>query len=89
MVRELESVVAQYRRENARARGLAPEDIVVFRGPVDLGISSDGHALDLSSFRGPAEEAEEQLRELARRFRDARDRFNRDLTTWQANDERA
>lgn len=87
VVRRLESVVSLYRRENARARGLAPESVAAFRGPVELGVPTDGDGMNVSSFQRAAREAEKEHRELTRRFKEARSRFNEQLGSWEADGE--
>lgn len=87
VVRRLESIVALYQRENARARGLAPEDVAAFRGSVELGLEVDGDEMNASSFERAADQAKAEHEELSRRFREARDRFNEQLGSWEADGE--
>lgn len=89
VVRHLESIVSLYQHENARARGLAPEDVATFRGSVELGLTADGGDMNASSFRRAAEQADAEHEELSRRFREARDRFNEQLGSWEADSEDA
>lgn len=83
--RRLESVLQLYRRENARNRDLAPGNVAAFRGPVELGLEPDGKETDLSSFRQAARDAEAEHRELSRRFKEARSRFNEHLQSWETD----
>lgn len=78
----LESIVALYRRENARARGIAPDSVAAFRGAVEMELPLDGNEMDLDSFRRAAAEAQAEHDELSRRFREARNRFNEQLRSW-------
>ena len=88
VARRLESVVEAYRRETARRRGLEPDDLAAFREPPELGLSADGGGPGVESFRRSAEGAEEELNDLTRRFREAREKFNAQLSGWDPQSER-
>lgn len=85
VIQGLESVVALYREENARARGIVPSSVRAFGSPVELGLVPDGEAVSFPSFRRVADGAEARLAELGERFRDAREHFNRQLMSWEAD----
>lgn len=89
VVRRLESIVTLYQHENARARGLAPEDVAAFRGSVELGLTADGDEINAASFERTAEQAKARHEELRGRFREARDRFNEQLGSWEADSDDA
>ncbi len=76
VVSELESVVALYRAENGRARGIDPRGIVAFQEPVDLGIEIEAEdAQAIQPLRSP-EQYEAERRSLQERFDAVRQRFN-------------
>jgi hypothetical protein len=82
MVRELESVIALYRAENGRARGLDPRTIAAFQEPVALGIEievEDAGAIE--PLRSP-EQYDGERHGLAQRFEEARQRFNQEAIAW-------
>lgn len=82
MVRELESVIALYRAENGRARGIDPRTIVAFRQPATLDIEMEPYEDDaIDPLRSPAEYDDER-RELQQRFQTARKRFNEEAIAW-------
>ncbi|MGH7541304.1 MAG: hypothetical protein ACRELC_09915 [Gemmatimonadota bacterium] len=82
VVRELESVIALYRAENGRARGMDPRAIPAFRTPVDLGIVLDpGGIRTLEPLRSP-EEYDGERRSLQTRFEEARHRLNQEAVAW-------
>ncbi|MDX1392955.1 MAG: hypothetical protein R3195_01135 [Gemmatimonadota bacterium] len=82
VVRELESVIALYRAENGRARGLDPRSIRAFRDPVDLGIEIQPHDDEtLKPLRSPVQ-YEDERRELQDRFQTVRGRFNNEAIAW-------
>jgi len=82
MVRELESIIALYRAENGRARGIDPRSIVAFRDAVALDIEIEPYEDDaIEPLRSPAEYDEER-RELQARFQRARQRFNEEAIAW-------
>jgi hypothetical protein len=82
VARSLESVIAAYRAENAAARGLTTTSVAAFRGDVALGLSADPEQLGFEPFRRAAADARDEHGELRSRFRDARDRLNRQLNSW-------
>ena len=76
VVSELESVVALYRAENGRARGIDPRGIEAFQEPVDLGIEIEAEdAQAIQPLRSP-EQYETERRSLQERFDGVRQRFN-------------
>jgi hypothetical protein len=76
VVSELESVVALYRAENGRARGIDPRGIVAFQEPVDLGIEIEPEDESaIQPLRSP-EQYEAERRGLQERFDGVRARFN-------------
>lgn len=82
VVRELESVVALYRAENGRARGIDPRTIAAFGSPVDLDIEiGSGHEDIVEPLRSPSEYDDER-RDLQERFQIARKRFNEEAISW-------
>lgn len=82
VVRELESVVALYRAENGRARGVDPRSIVSFRTPVALEIEVTAESDEVvEPLRSPGEYDDER-RDLQERFQDARQRFNQEAISW-------
>lgn len=82
VVRELESVVALYRAENGRARGLDTRSIAAFREPVKLEIEIEPHDGEaLQPLRSPAEYDDER-RNLQDRFQAVRERFNDEAIAW-------
>lgn len=83
VVRELESVVALYRAENGRARGVDTRAIAGFREPVDLGIEIVAQDADDSAdpLRSP-DEYDAERKELRERFQDLRRRFNDEAMAW-------
>lgn len=82
VIRELESVIALYRAENGRTRGLDPRSIKAFAAPVDLGIEIEPHDdEDLKPLRSPVEYDDER-RNLQDRFQTVRGRFNTEAIAW-------
>lgn len=82
MVRELESVIALYRAENGRARGIDPRTIVAFRDIASLDIEIEPYEDDaIEPLRSPTQYDEER-RELQHRFQSARQRFNEEAMAW-------
>jgi hypothetical protein len=82
VVRELEGVIALYRAENGRARGLDSRSIRAFTDPVDLQIEIQPHdEEDLKPLRSPVEYDDER-RELQDRFQSVRARFNDEAIAW-------
>ena len=78
---QLESVLSLYRSENARVRGLDPGRIPAFRSEVELEVAAGGEEAEMAgSVRDPAEYEEERSR-LAKRFEEARGRFNEEVTS--------
>jgi len=82
MVRELESVIALYRAENGRARGIDARSIIAFRDSTALDIEVEPYDDDaIQPLRSPTEYDEER-RELQHRFQSARQRFNEEAIAW-------
>jgi hypothetical protein len=82
VVRELESVIALYRAENGRARGLDARSIPAFKDPIHLGIVIEPHEHeDLKPLRSPIQYDDER-RELQDRFQSVRARFNTEAIAW-------
>lgn len=82
VVRELESVVALYRAENGRSRGLDPRSIAAFRRPVDLGIDVTPDEEELAQPLQSPSEYDENRRLLQERFQIARQKFNDEAIAW-------
>ncbi|MCG8469375.1 MAG: hypothetical protein MJB57_14410 [Gemmatimonadetes bacterium] len=82
VVRELESVVALYRAENGRARGLDPRAIAAFRRPIALDIEIKEDARELAEPLRSPREYDEERRDLQERFQIARKRFNEEAIAW-------
>lgn len=84
LVPQLEAVVALYRAENGRARGLDPGEIAAFRSPVSLGFdlaeTPDGYTSE-RSIQG----YENQRFAIQERFDTARNRFTKEVRSrgWQ------
>jgi len=82
IVRELESVIALYRAENGRARGLDSRSIKAFESKVDLGIDVvERDDAETKPLRSPTEYDEER-RTLQERFQAVRVRFNEEAIAW-------
>jgi hypothetical protein len=82
VVHELESVLAAYRAENGRARGLDPRSIPAFRTPVRLAAARTPPEQEEVTLRTPEEYEWERI-ELAERFKELRRRFTEEATaTW-------
>jgi len=82
VVRELESIVALYRAENGRARGMDPGSIGAFRKPIELGLVIEPHEDGaMQPLRSPSEYDDER-RDLQDRFQAVRARFNEEATSW-------
>ena len=82
VVRELESVIALYRAENGRARGLDPRTIRAFEGEIDLGIEVvKQDDVDIKPLRTP-QEYDDERRMLQDRFQAVRSRFNEEAIAW-------
>lgn len=86
VAQSLESVISLYRTENARARGVAPENVAAFRTPVHLDLETDDAVGDLSSHLESVGEYEEERKRLNRRFEKIRERFNQQLQTWEPHE---
>lgn len=82
---QLESVIATYRSENARARDVSPGRVPAFSESVELGLSVDGVEGDGAS-EVDAEAYERQRERLAERFEKARRRFNEQAMSWGRDD---
>jgi hypothetical protein len=82
VVRELESVIALYRAENGRARGLDTRTIGAFKQSVALGIEVLPHDDDaIQPLRSPADYDDER-RHVQDRFQGVRQRFNEEAIAW-------
>ena len=82
VVRELESVIALYRAENGRARGLDPRQIRAFQDPIELGLDVvHQDDVDITPLRSPTEYDDER-RHLQDRFQAVRTRFNEEAIAW-------
>lgn len=82
VLRDLESVIAAYRAENGRARGIDARSIAAFRTPVTLDIEVEGaNAESVQPLRSPAQ-YDEDRRRLQERFQAARQRFNDEAMAW-------
>jgi hypothetical protein len=78
MVRELESVIALYRAENGRARGIDPRTVAAFREPVALEIEIEAEdAKAIEPLRSP-EQYDGERQSLQQRFEGARQKFNQE-----------
>ncbi len=81
LTHQLEAVVALYRAENGRARGLDTREIPAFQGDVDLELEVDEEATRALLMRDP-DEYEEERRKLYERYEEVRTRFTREATAW-------
>jgi len=82
VVRELESVIALYRAENGRARGMDPGSIAAFRKTVELGIVVEPHEDEAMQPLRSATEYDDERRNLQDRFQAVRARFNEEAISW-------
>lgn len=81
LTHQLEAVVALYRAENGRARGLDTREIPAFAGPVELELEIDEEATRDLLMRDP-DEYEDERRKLYERYEEVRTRFTREATAW-------
>ncbi len=81
LTHQLEAVVALYRAENGRARGLDTREIPAFQGDVELELEVDEEATRALLMRDP-DEYEEERRKLYERYEEVRTRFTREATAW-------
>jgi hypothetical protein len=82
IVRQLESVIALYRAENGRSRGLDTKSIRAFQESVDLDIEVKVlDDADIKPLRTPTEYDDER-RHLQDRFQAVRARFNEEAIAW-------
>ena len=82
MVRELEAVIALYRAENGRARGIDPRGVKAFQEPIALGIEFEGEDLHaIEPVRSP-KEYDGDRQSLQQRFEAARQKFNQEAVAW-------
>ncbi len=81
VVREMESVVALYRAENGRARGIDTRAIAAFNSPVQLNIEVASYDVVVEPLRSPSEYDDER-RDLQERFQIVRKRFNQEAISW-------
>lgn len=82
VARHLESILATYRAENGRARGIDPHSLPAFQHPVGLGLEDAAEPMPPAWGRPPREWAEERAT-LAARFEEIRGRFNDEAAgTW-------
>ncbi len=82
VARELESVVALYRAENGRARGIDPRSIEAFKTPIRLGIEIAEDGDDVAEPLRSPKEYDDERRDLQERFQIARKRFNEEAISW-------
>lgn len=78
---QLEAVIALYRSENGRARGLDPRTIPAFREPVSLDLRTDDDLSRELATRDPGEYDRERG-ELKERFEEVRRRFTQEAIAW-------
>ena len=81
LTHQLEAVVALYRAENGRARGLDTREITAFHDPVELDLAVDEDATRTLLMRDP-DEYEQERQKLYERYEEVRTRFTREATAW-------
>lgn len=82
VVHALESVVALYRAENGRARGLDSRSIPAFSEAVKLDVEPAGGERSAALADHDPGPYQREQRELKERFEESRARFNRETTSW-------
>ena len=77
MLHQLESVLATYRAENSRARGMDSQSIMAFATPIRLEVGLE--EAETLSLRDP-DDYERERAEVASRLRELRSQFNQEAT---------
>ncbi len=81
VIHQLEAVVALYRAENGRTRGIDSREIPAFQDKVKLDLEADQDAVRSLLMRDP-DEYEEERRKLMEHYEEVRTRFTREATAW-------
>lgn len=82
MAHQLESVIALYRAENGRARGLDPGSVPAFAQPVSMNEYRDGAGDEAVKPLRPPEDYERERQAVKARFDEVRKRFNEEAMSW-------